>query len=45
MAKLTFLWYDILVKKGSLQRNGMAVIPKIELNFELKPPSQKLFLD
>ena len=31
-AKLTFLWYDILVKKGSLQRNGMAAIPKF--NFE-----------
>ena len=27
-AELTFLWHDILVKKGSLQRNGMAVIPK-----------------
>ena len=27
-AKLTFLWYDILVKKVSLQRNGMAAIPK-----------------
>ena len=26
--QLTFLWYDILVKKGSLQRNGMAAISK-----------------
>ena len=28
MAMLTFLWYDILVKKGSLQRNGTTAIPK-----------------
>ena len=27
-AKLTFLCYDILVKKGSLHRNGNAAIPK-----------------
>ena len=25
---LTFLWYDILVEKGSMHRNGMAAIPK-----------------
>ena len=30
-AKLTFLCYDILVKKGSLHRNGNAAIPKIQL--------------
>ena len=30
MAKLTFLWCDILVKKGSLHRNGMAAIPKMK---------------
>ena len=29
MAKLTFLWYDNFGEKGSLQRNGMAAIPKI----------------
>ena len=28
LAKLTFLWYDILMEKGSLHRNGMAAIPK-----------------
>ena len=28
-AKLTFLWYDIVVKKGSLHWNGMAAINKI----------------
>ena len=28
-AKLTFLWCDILVKKGALHRSGMAAIPKI----------------
>ena len=26
-----FLWYDILVKKWSLQRNGMTAIPKMIL--------------
>ena len=34
---LTFLWYDILVKKGSLQSIGMAAIPKIiDLNTSLQ---------
>ena len=31
-AKLTVLWYD--KKPTSLQRNGMAAIPKIEERFE-----------
>ena len=30
MANLTFIWYDILVEKGSLHRNGMAAISKIK---------------
>ena len=28
LAKLTILWYDILVKNGSLHRNGMTAILK-----------------
>ena len=30
--KLIFLWYDIWGKKGSLQRKGMAAIPKTVLS-------------
>ena len=42
-AKLTFLRYDFLVKKGSLHRNDMAAIPKMNIfDFDKKLKS-KLF--
>ena len=41
-AKLTFLCYDILVKKGSLHRNGNAAIPKVYLTGVMKSAT---FLD
>ena len=43
MAKLTFLWYDIFVKKGSLQKNGMTAIPKKRRQFKLLANDKRKF--